>query len=236
MPSLKNAAMQDWAHPRNMTARHALGLGLVVGLHVLIFAAINSGLARAVLSQVRAPVEAMLLKEIQPQAPPQPRRLPPALSKQPAPAPLPINAPAPVRADIPAEAPAVPMFATVPATVHPTEALRSQPAPEPAAPAPRLPAPPAPVRTAAGVSTAHCEKPEYPAMSRRREEKGTVTLRFLVSVQGRVIQSEVENSSGYSRLDEAARAALSQCQFRPATTDGKAEQAWARMNYTWRLD
>jgi protein TonB len=92
------------------------------------------------------------------------------------------------------------------------------------------------VRTAAVVNSANCEKPEYPSASRRLEEEGTVSLRFLVGVDGKVIQAEVEKSSGFRRLDEAARAGLAKCQFKPATLDGKPEQAWASMKYTWRLE
>lgn len=83
---------------------------------------------------------------------------------------------------------------------------------------------------------AQCQKPEYPSASRRMEEEGTVTLRFLVDTDGKVIQAEIEKSSGYKRLDEAARAGLSKCQFKPAMADGKAEQAWASIKYTWRLE
>jgi protein TonB len=86
------------------------------------------------------------------------------------------------------------------------------------------------------VNINQCEKPEYPSASRRLEEEGTVALRFLVGVDGKVIQSEVEKSSGFKRLDEAARAGLSKCQFRPALVDGKPEQAWASIKYTWRLE
>ena len=68
------------------------------------------------------------------------------------------------------------------------------------------------------------------------EEEGTVHLRFLVGVDGKVLQAEIEKSSGYKRLDEAARAGLARCQFRPATVDGKPEQSWASMRYTWRLE
>ncbi len=68
------------------------------------------------------------------------------------------------------------------------------------------------------------------------EEEGTVTLKFLVGVDGKVIQAEVEKSSGFKRLDEAARTGLSRCQFKPATVDGKPEQGWASLKYTWRLE
>lgn len=40
-----------------------------------------------------------------------------------------------------------------------------------------------------------------------------MVLRFLIDTDGRVVKSEVESSSGYARLDEAARNALGRCQF-----------------------
>ncbi len=83
---------------------------------------------------------------------------------------------------------------------------------------------------------AHCAKPDYPSASRRLEEEGTVTLKFLIGADGRVLQAEIEKTSGFNRLDEAARNALSKCQFRPGTVDGKPEQSWASIKYTWRLE
>jgi protein TonB len=229
MPFNRSLVMDDYANPPNKQIKHALGIGLVVGLHVLIFWAINSGLARAVVNQINPPVEAILLRELKPEIvppPPLPKREPPPVNKLPQPVPVPAYVPE-VQTPVPA-----------PTAVTTIAALTSKPVLEVLAPVapPKPPAPAAAVRTAAGVNTAHCEKPAYPSMSRRLDEKGTVTLRFLVGVQGRVIQSEVEASSGYTRLDEAARTGLSKCQFRPATVDGKAEQAWARMKYTWQLE
>ena len=81
----------------------------------------------------------------------------------------------------------------------------------------------------------HCKTPEYPKASRRLTEEGIVALRFLVDRDGRVLNAEVERSSGYSRLDDAARNALSLCQFRPGEIDGKPVQSWARINYSWKL-
>jgi protein TonB len=112
--------------------------------------------------------------------------------------------------------------------------------PQPVAPPSPLPvqtAPPAPpVVTAAVISASSCEKPEYPSASKRLEEEGTVQLKFLVGVDGKVMESAVEKSSGFRRLDEAARAGLSKCQFKPGTVDGKPQQSWASMKYTWRLE
>ena len=61
-------------------------------------------------------------------------------------------------------------------------------------------------------------------------------LSFLIDVDGRVLESKVERSSGYRRLDEAARAALGACKFRPATVDGRPERAWARIDYDWKIE
>jgi protein TonB len=83
---------------------------------------------------------------------------------------------------------------------------------------------------------AQCDKPEYPSASQRMEEEGTVGLKFLVGTDGKVIQSEIAKSSGYKRLDEAARAGLAKCLVRPAMADGKPEQAWTTIQYVWRLE
>jgi periplasmic protein TonB len=62
-----------------------------------------------------------------------------------------------------------------------------------------------------------------------------VTLRFFVDKIGMVVLREIERSSGYERLDNAAAAGLSLCRFRPATFDGEPTGAWTRIEYVWRL-
>jgi protein TonB len=104
--------------------------------------------------------------------------------------------------------------------------------------APPAPAPPfAPIaRTAAVISATSCEKPDYPSASRRLEEEGTVTLKFLVGSDGKVKESAVEKSSGFRRLDEAARQGLAKCLFKPGTENGQPVEGWANIKYTWRLE
>ena len=135
-----------------------------------------------------------------------------------------------------------------PAPVAPKTPPPKTPAPPPPAATSMAPAitqatPPAAAPTAPAIRTgaviqpgAHCAKPDYPSASRRMEEEGTVTLKFLIGVDGKVMQADIEKSSGFTRLDEAARNALSKCQFRPGTVDGKPEQSWASIKYTWRLE
>jgi protein TonB len=62
----------------------------------------------------------------------------------------------------------------------------------------------------------HNPKPSYPAASRRLGEQGRVVLRVRVSAQGLPLAVEVKQSSGFSRLDAAARAAVERWRFIPA--------------------
>ncbi|MCF4151958.1 energy transducer TonB [Dethiosulfovibrio sp. F2B] len=62
------------------------------------------------------------------------------------------------------------------------------------------------------VTVKHREIPEYPLISRKRKEQGTVTV--LLSVKkGRVIETRIEKSSGSPRLDKAALKALKGWRF-----------------------
>ena len=199
-------------------------MALVVVLHLLLFWAIQSGLSRSVIQKAQVVVDVLLLAQDRPKPP----EAPPAPAAPPKPQRVSPTPPVPV----PVPAPVVATPAPNAVTVAPSVQAPSPAAAAPAAPAVRSES----VRTAAVVNAAQCEKPEYPSASRRLEEEGTVHLRFLVGVDGKVMQAEIEKSSGYKRLDEAARAGLAKCQFRPATVDGKPEQAWASMRYTWRLE
>ena len=93
-----------------------------------------------------------------------------------------------------------------------------------------------PVRTPPVVDANTCEKPAYPPASIRANEVGLVRLSFLIDMDGKVLDSKVERSSGHRRLDEAARAGLSLCKFRPATVNGKPERSWGRIEYVWKLE
>ena len=225
--------------------RKLMGWAWVVGLHALLFGALQAGLDRTVLQNMPTVVQALLLEDQRPdmrseQRPEPAKRVPPPILKPPTP---------PVKTPPPNPAPTVVEPVVAPPVASPANAIAAvsnTPAPVSAAAAPTpasAPATPtvaakpaAPARTTANVNMAQCEKPEYPSASRRMEEEGTVALRFLVGVDGKIVQSEVEKSSGFKRLDEAARAALSKCQFKPATVDGKPEQAWTTFRYVWRLD
>jgi len=67
--------------------------------------------------------------------------------------------------------------------------------------------------------------PVYPHESSRKRERGTVVLRVLVDTAGRPAQIQIERSSGFARLDDAARAAVQKALFRPHEVDGHAQPA-----------
>lgn len=220
--------MKDYARREKSPRKHLVSLGVVVVLHAVLFWAISSGLANKFVKTVQGPVEAVLLVETQPDIPPPSPPLPPL-------PPPPKNLPPPP----PAYVPPVEVQVSTPAPANAIAAVSNKPQPE-AAPSPvpvaSTPAPAVVARTAAVISASSCEKPEYPSASRRLEEEGTVTLKFLVGVDGKVKESAVDKSSGFKRLDEAARQGLAKCQFKPGTENGQPVEGWANMKYTWRLE
>jgi protein TonB len=69
--------------------------------------------------------------------------------------------------------------------------------------------------------------PAYPAVARRREQQGTVTVRVLVGVDGFVERAEIADSSGFDTLDNAALETVrSRWRFVPARHDGLAIESW----------
>lgn len=76
---------------------------------------------------------------------------------------------------------------------------------------------------------------EYPKASLLNEEEGAVSMAFLVSPGGEVLDSKVEKSSGFKNLDKAAVKAISACKFKPGTKDGAVAQTWTKVDYVWKL-
>jgi periplasmic protein TonB len=244
--------------PPHKLARDFGMVGAVVVLHLGVMGALQVGLGR---EPERAPPTVVVARLIeQADAAPQPMQHPPAplLGKpavaQPALASM-SQAPAPEPAPVAPTLAAAGALPAVPTPASPAIAPTPSPTISPMAPviAPATPAGVPGVSMGSSSAVVHpsaltqrvaatlpatrgCQKPPYPTLSERREEQGTVHLKFLIGADGRVLESHIEQSSGYARLDEAARVGLSLCQFKPATVDGKPEASWVIMPYTWRLE
>jgi protein TonB len=78
--------------------------------------------------------------------------------------------------------------------------------------------------------------PMYPAQARRRSQQGTVALRILVGVDGRVERVEIVRSSGFDSLDEAAvETVRTRWRFVPAQRDGVAVESWVEVPIRFAL-
>jgi protein TonB len=79
-------------------------------------------------------------------------------------------------------------------------------------------------------------KADYPKASLMNEEQGTVSMSFLVSTDGSVVEAKLDKTSGFKNLDKAAIKSLSACKFKPGTKDGSPAQTWTKVDYAWKLD
>ncbi|MGB6055012.1 MAG: energy transducer TonB, partial [Burkholderiaceae bacterium] len=87
-----------------------------------------------------------------------------------------------------------------------------------------------------GVEYLQPPRPEYPLLSRRKNEEGKVMLRVLINQKGRTEQVEIMSSSGFPRLDEAARQAVLRAVFKPQIEDGKPVMVYTNVPITFQLE
>ena len=182
----------------------------IVAIHVLLIGALIQ-----VRNHVARMEEAKLtVVNLSPPPPPPAAEAPPPPPSKPA-----IVAPPPI-----VQTPASPV--QVATTPDPTPVI----APAPSAPTP--PAPPAPPVAMAAPSVVQAgdlgaqmvsgKPPRYPIDSRRKREQGTVLLALIVGTDGGVESIGIARSSGFSRLDDAARDAVKHWRWRPILRDGQA--------------
>jgi len=190
------------------SSRRLAGLAVVVALHGALIYALVHGLARQIVEVIRQPLETKIIEEIKAPPPDKPPPPPPPKLVMPPPPYIP---PPEVQVQVPTV-----MAPTITAVTNVK--------------------PPEEYRTPAVVDAKTCDKPPYPAAARRANETGTVRMLFLIDVDGKVLDSKVERTSGSRRLDEAARAGLSLCKFKPATLNGRPERTWGRIDYVWTLE
>jgi protein TonB len=192
--------------------------GFIVLLHVLFFYALQSGLLRQAVDSVPKEVFATF---ITPQA-----EKPEVPSPQPVPKTVPVvKKPAPKPIEPPVRS-------------QPSERAIAVAPPAPSEPAAAPPSPPvaAQPKTISGVEYIQAPQPDYPPTSRRLGEEGKVMVRVLVNEKGRAERAEVQKSSGFPRLDDAARQAALRALFKPYVEDGKPLAVFAIIPIRFQLD
>lgn len=164
-----------------------------------------------------------VLVMIQPPSPAAPERLPPAPARA-----------LPIRARLVFEAPPSPD----PIEILPPPEATAPPAPAIAPVAAASPSTAAPALTLSGELSVYCPNrtpPSYPAPSRHLHEQGSVTLQVALDEQGAITGADIVKSSGYPRLDEAARAAVRTWQCNPPSRAGIATRAVATQVFEFAL-
>ena len=197
---------------------------IVIVVHVLIALAL---LSMEPVARAKGRQQPLMASLIVPPAPPKveepakvpdpPKPLPQRPRSEPPPKPLlpppllsaPESAPSPVVVAPPAEPVPVPAVLPAPSVAPewPAPAIAAAP---PAPPAPRVEPVVAPRFDADYLDN---PAPAYPALSRRMGEQGRVLLRVYVHADGSAGQVEIRESSGFERLDRAARAGLTRIGF-----------------------
>jgi protein TonB len=128
---------------------------------------------------------------------------------------VPISAPAIFAVPAPIAAPPVPPPASIPTTTTAQAAV-----------------------IAARFDAAYLNNPhpEYPPISRRLGEEGKVLLKVRVTPDGRVAAVDVEKSSNFARLDDAALRSVTRWRFVPAKRGDEAIEATVIVPIVFRLD
>ena len=225
----------NYAEQQRDPGKHAIGIGIVIVMHILLGWALVNGLARTVIEVIKGPIETKIIEETKPPPPP-PENLPPPPKFAPPP---PSFVPPP---EVVVNAPPTPAPAITATTIAPPPAPPVAIAP---AQAPVAEAPPAPPRVAArpaigNVSTCAPKGDDYPAIAIKEEATGTTKVRFTVDASGKLASAEVVKSAGASRahkaLDRVAVQKLSECTFRPGIDEnGKAVGGTFDVEYVWKL-
>ncbi len=149
-----------------------------------------------------------------------------AAEPEPEPAPVPPPPPEPAKPEPPPE-PEAEIPKPVPKPVpkkpqpeRPPEPPRPTPPPQPVAPPPA--AEPVIIPPSHEADYLHNPHPEYPSISRRMGEEGQVLLHIQVSADGRPSNIQIKKSSGFPRLDDAARKTVERWRFVPAKRGSEA--------------
>jgi periplasmic protein TonB len=199
-----------------LTRRGAFLVALIL-FHILLFMGLKSGFAVRFLESITPPIVADIINEVKPEEPPPP---PPTVKLEIPPVQVP-----PVVIDI-----QIPQDISTTAISNVTD----KPAPPPPPPPPRQ------VVTTKLIMNPKSTQPDvndyYPNISKTNEEEGVAKIKICVGTNGRVKTADLDETSGFTRLDEAAVRVAKLYRFTPPTVDGKPiDNACATMPIRFKL-
>ncbi|MEI2813018.1 MAG: energy transducer TonB [Burkholderiaceae bacterium] len=227
--------MSSHANMSSFIDKHRIALiaSAVLMFHVFAIWALQTGLLmRAVEVVVPVEVLAQIMEPPKPMAP----KSPPIDAPPPETVKKPVTKPEPVTQ-------VAPTLLAVPDAVPTPNAPSIQPIAQPAPYAPAVPVAAVTTPALAKITLPSSDadylsnpKPTYPAMSKRLGEQGKVVVRVLIGADGLPQKSELRQSSGFDRLDDAALATVMKWRYVPGKRDGIAEAMWFNVPITFRLE
>lgn len=226
----------DFAQQQRQPGKHAVGIGIVVAMHLVLGWALLNGLAQRMVEAIKSPIETKIIDEVKPPPPPPPENLPPPPKFAPPPPsfvpPPEVNVNPP-----PTPAPAITTTTVAPPPAPPVFIQPTAPAAAPAPAAPRQAARPAIANAGRCAPTAS----DYPRAALRTEATGLTRIRFTVDAQGRLSGAEVVKSAGPTRehkmLDRVAVEKLSECSFTAGLDEnGRPMGGTFEQEYLWKVE
>jgi periplasmic protein TonB len=180
--------------------KHALGITVVIALHVIVIYALVTGLGKKIVDVIKQPIETKVIEEVK-LPPPPPERLPPPPPKLEAPPPPFIPPP---EVQIATPPPVQNVITSSTATPPPQTEIRPQ--------APAVQAPPAPPKPAVVSIKSICSEMVQPTMPRKALQSGTggTVLARATIKGGKVVDVEIRSSVPRGLFDSAVKEAMMQ--------------------------
>ena len=220
--------------------------GSVLAFHALAIWALQSGLLmRAVEMVVPVEVLAQIIEPPKPAPPPPapvvPKEPPPPPVKQAVVKPTPpvpqtqappqilaVETPTPAP-NAPATVQVAPAAPVLPPSVPVAAVASPAPVPVPA------PAPVVKVQPSTDADDLYNPNQRYPRMSFSMGEQGTVMVRILIGAKGLPLKAELQKTSGFERLDQAALEYVMQSRYKPGTLNGVPNDMWMGRPVTYTI-
>jgi len=77
--------------------------------------------------------------------------------------------------------------------------------------------------------------PKYPEEARKNHQTGLTVIKIMVGKSGKVISTQVEKSSGFDSLDEAALETAKQWEFTPGKKGDKTVKVEMKIPFNFKL-
>lgn len=225
VPAGLEVSLPYGARSHSPAANRRIVIATLLALHgIAIVGLMNASRLRDAVAEAR-PIFLAVVDAPAPMALPKPLPPPPSL-RVPAPPPLEL----PLIAPEPSPSPS-PLVAQVAAPTPPPAPVAQVVEVAPV----QAPAPASKTIPASAVQYLVPPAPVYSRISARMKESGKALIRVYIDETGMPRNTQLATSTGFTRLDDAALAAVRNCRFKPYLENGVAVAAWAAIPIEFEL-